>query len=122
MSSSVSTSDPDYLQPAEIPPYLELLSASPELPRKSNDYERISNIRRDRNHPASPNTRQEELTQSNSARDTVTSCKSLTPTSGSTSRKSLHSSGISPAINRRPVPPIPQQGTTLQSERKEYFC
>ena len=148
-SSSASSSDTrsnDYIQPtATYPPYLELLSASPPLPRRSNDYERISNVRRapgggnadsnidDRSsHYTQPITSQDRsqspsnpVTRGYQTLQTTGSVQghvqqNLSPQVPSSVNQSSHNR--SPVVYRRPVPPIPTQNTRNQNEGTEYFC
>lgn len=139
-SSSGSVSDVnrsnDYLQPTSTyPTYLELLANSPPRQRKSNDYERISNVRQARKEKntagasAAPNQDSSNYTQP------ITSTLYNRAPSPQENRSGLKQQNISPlarndqtshrnspAANRRPVPPIPSEKPRKTTEQKEYFC
>ncbi|XP_060586519.1 myeloid differentiation primary response protein MyD88-like [Ruditapes philippinarum] len=148
--SSSDTRGNDYIQPtATYPPYLELLSASPPLPRRSNDYERISNIRRLQGvdnsasnevvadtygqrtaHYTQPiATQDRSQSPSNAANRGYQTLQTSSSADGQTqqnlsplARTDLSSQSSSPGVNRRPVPPIPTQNSCKQNEAREYFC
>ncbi|KAL4228583.1 Myeloid differentiation primary response protein MyD88 [Mactra antiquata] len=121
--NGTTSSESDYLRPADVPPYLELLADSPELPRKSNNYERLSNIQRERKKPeAQGNTQVKGMVLYEGNENDTRSASSLSPNSGTSGRDSQKSNRISPNIRRRPVPPIPTEKPKQESEPKEYFC
>lgn len=140
-SSSGSTSDvnrsTDYLQPTPAyPVYLELLANSPPSKRKSNDYERISNVRQAtrENNTASGGSATPGQNSSNYTQPITSVLYKRTP-SPQGNRGDLRQQDISPlarndqtsqrnspAVNRRPVPPIPTENPRKATEQKEYFC
>nr|AIZ97751.1 MYD88 [Cyclina sinensis] len=130
----------DYLQPTSAyPTYLELFSNSPPQQRKSNNYERISNLRRVTNDAneqalsASNYTQpiasqvyskaQEPMSSTYNRTQHVTSADRSGPRVQTVSPLARYSQPQrnSPANNRRPVPPIPSEGSNKEMEQKEYF-
>lgn len=139
-----ASSSPVYLQP--YPPYLELLAASPPLPRRSNDYERINNVRRaalansgssngtatvakDTNSYTQPITSQKNSVYQQQQRNyhttpqqTVNRNNQAQHQAATLATNTEILTRLSSTRNSRPMPPIPTEGTRKPPEQKEYFC
>lgn len=143
-SMSGASDGPVYLQP--YPPYLELLAASPPLPRRSNDYERINTVQRaalansgssngsaavekNANTYTQPITSQKNSVYQQQRRNyqaapeqTVNRNNQAHHQTATLTTNTEILARLSPTTNSRPVPPIPTERSKKPPEQREYFC